>query len=262
MTDSTPYIVAVCTLLGLLVGSFLNVVIWRVPRKESVVRPGSHCPSCERELTPAENIPVVSWLALRGRCRGCGARISPRYPLVELGCAVLFGVIASQYADSWVLPAYLVFTAAGLALSIIDLEHFLLPNRIVYPLSIAMVPLLALAALGDDDWKGLLRAVIGGLAAFLFMFIVHVIYPRGMGFGDVKLSWTLGLVLGWISLGAVFLGLFLGFLTGAVVGLLLVVVTKSGRKTRVPFGPFLFVGTFVALLWGQSILDWYLGTSS
>jgi leader peptidase (prepilin peptidase)/N-methyltransferase len=262
VTDSTPYIVAVCSLLGLVIGSFLNVVIWRVPRKESIVRPGSHCPSCEQELSPAENIPVVSWLALRGRCRGCGAKISPRYPLVELGCAVLFAVIASQYADSWVLPAYLVFTAAGLALSIIDLEHFLLPNRIVYPLSIAMVPLLALAALGDDDWKGLLRAVVGGLAAFLFMFVVHVIYPRGMGFGDVKLSWTLGLVLGWVSLGAVFLGLFLGFVLGAVVGLVLIAVTKAGRKTRVPFGPFLFAGTFIALLWGQSILDWYLGTSS
>ncbi len=261
MTDSTPYIVAICSVLGLVIGSFLNVVIWRVPRKESIVTPGSHCPSCSRELTPLENVPVLSWLVLRGRCRSCGTRISARYPLVELGCAALFGVIASQYAHSWVLPAYLVFTAAGLALSIIDLEHFLLPNRIVYPLSIAMVPLMALAALGDDDWKGLLRAVTGGLLAFAFMFVVHVIYPRGMGFGDVKLSWTLGLVLGWVSLGAVFLGLFLGFVLGAVVGLLLVVVTKAGRKTRVPFGPFLFVGTYIALLWGQSILDWYLGTS-
>jgi leader peptidase (prepilin peptidase)/N-methyltransferase len=262
VTDTTPIIVAICSVLGLVIGSFLNVVIWRVPRKESIVSPGSHCPNCGRVLTPAENIPVVSWLALRGKCRGCGTKISARYPLVEVACAVLFGVIAAQYADSWILPAYLVFTAAGLALSIIDLEHFLLPNRIVYPLSIAMVPLIAIGALGDDDWKGLLRAVIGGLLAFAFMFIVHVIYPRGMGFGDVKLAWTLGLVLGWISLGVVFLGLFLGFVLGAVIGLVLVVVTKAGRKTRVPFGPFLFVGTYIALLWGQPILDWYLGTSS
>ncbi len=250
--------VVACALLGLTVGSFLNVVIWRVPRGESVVQPPSHCPECDTRLSPLENIPVLSWVALRGRCRHCGTKISARYPVVELACSVLWVLMALRFGAAWELPAYLVLTAALLALSIIDFETFLLPNKIVYPLSVAMVGLLVLPAVIDDAGGDYLRAVLGGLAAFGFFLAVHLIAPRGMGFGDVKLSFSLGVALGWLSWGSVFLGLFLGFLLGAVVGVGLIATGIRSRKDHVPFGPFLAAGTVLAVLVGQPLLDLYL----
>jgi leader peptidase (prepilin peptidase)/N-methyltransferase len=251
-------VVVACAVLGLAVGSFLNVVIWRVPRQESVVSPPSHCPECDTPLSPAENIPVVSWIALRGRCRHCGTRISPRYPLVELACAVLWVLMALRFGASWELPAYLVLSAALLALSIIDLETFLLPNRIVYPLSVALVALFALPAVIDGQGGDFGRALLGGLAAFGFFLAVHLVAPRGMGFGDVKLSFSLGVSLGWLSWGHVFLGLFLGFLLGAVIGLALIATGTRTRKDHVPFGPFLAAGTILAILAGQPLLDLWM----
>lgn len=251
-------VVVACAALGLAVGSFLNVVIWRVPRHESVVTPPSHCPECDTQLAPAENVPVVSWLVLRGRCKHCGTRISPRYPFVELACALLWVLMALRFGASWELPAYLVLSAALLALSIIDLDTFLLPNRIVYPLSVAMVALLAVPAVVDGEGDAFGRALLGGLAAFGFFLGVHLVAPRGMGFGDVKLSFSLGVSLGWLSWGHVFLGLFLGFLLGAVIGVALIATGIRTRKDHVPFGPFLAAGTILAVLAGQPLLDLWL----
>jgi len=255
----TPILVAGCGLMGLLIGSFLNVVIWRLPRGESVVAPPSHCPSCDTEIAAFDNVPVVSWLVLRGRCRRCGSGISIRYPLVELASAGLWVAMALRFGAAWELPAYLALVSALLALSLIDFDTFLLPDKIVYPLSAAMVVLFALPALLDDAGGDYLRAVLGGLAAFAFFLTVHLIAPRGMGFGDVKLSFSLGVALGWLSWGSVFLGLFLGFLLGAVIGVALIATKVKTRRDHVPFGPFLAAGTVIAILVGQPLLDLYLG---
>jgi leader peptidase (prepilin peptidase)/N-methyltransferase len=239
------------------VGSFLNVVIWRVPRRESVVTPPSHCPGCDVAIPPRDNVPVLSWLLLRGRCRSCGAPIPVRYPMVEIGCAVLWGVIAYRFHDSWALPAYLVLAAALLALSVIDLEHYLLPNRIVFPVAGAGVVLLGVAAALSGQGDDFLRALLGGLAAFGALGLLHLVSPRGMGMGDVKLAFVLGLYLGWLGWGEVFLGLFLGFFLGAVIGIVLIAAKLRTRKDHVPFGPFLAAGTLIAVIWGPSILGWY-----
>jgi leader peptidase (prepilin peptidase)/N-methyltransferase len=259
MTE-TGLLAVFCGLLGLMIGSFLNVVIWRVPRDESIVRPPSHCPSCDAEIAPYDNIPVVSWLVLRGRCRACGAGISVRYPLVELACAGLWVAMALRFGVTWELPAYLVLVSALLALSLIDFDTFLLPNRIVYPLSVALVVLFGLAALGDDAGTEYVRALLGGAAAFGFFLTVHLIVPRGMGFGDVKLSFSLGVALGWLSWGSVILGLFLGFFLGAVIGVILIATGLRSRRDHVPFGPFLAAGTVLAILFGAPLLDLYSGT--
>src|SRR5581483_10453173 len=180
----TGLLVVACALVGLAVGSFLNVVIWRVPREESVVRPRSHCPACGAQLAERDNIPVVSWLLLRGRCRSCGQRISARYPLVELLAAVVFVATAVRFGADWVLPAYLVFFAGLVALSAIDLDLHRLPNRVLYPTLFATAPLLVLASAAAHRWGNLARAAEGGVLCFAILLAIHLAAPRGMGFGD------------------------------------------------------------------------------
>src|SRR5437763_10045549 len=255
----TGALVAFCGLMGLLIGSFLNVVIWRVPRKLSVVRPPSHCPQCETPIRPADNVPVLSWLLLRGKCRHCGNPIAVRYPLVEASCGVLFAVVAARFGADGALPAYLVLTAARLAISIIDLEHFIVPDRITAPLTVSSLVLLGVAAGTDGDWSRYGRSLLGGLAFFAFLLLLNIINPRGMGMGDVKLSFSLGLFLGWLGWGQVFLGGFLSFLLGAVVGVALIATKVKGRKDHVPFGPFLAAGTLITILWGAPTLRGYTG---
>jgi leader peptidase (prepilin peptidase)/N-methyltransferase len=263
MEDVSALIVVFAGVIGLVVGSFLNVVIWRVPRKESVVAPRSKCPSCDTFIEPRDNVPVLSWLALRGKCRHCSAPISARYPLVELATGVLFVAIAARFAHSWALPAYLVLGAALLAISVIDLEHYIIPNRIVYPVGFALVPLFALAALLGDDWHAFGRALLGALAAFAVLFVIHIISPRGMGFGDVRLCFLLGLALGWLGWEQVMLGIFAGFLYGAVIGVLLIALRIRQRNQHIPFGPFLAAGAVTVMLLGPPLVDWYrnLGAS-
>jgi leader peptidase (prepilin peptidase)/N-methyltransferase len=254
------FLVLGCALLGLLIGSFLNVVIWRVPRKLSVVRPPSHCPQCETPIRPIDNIPVAAWLVLRGKCRHCGNPIPVRYPLVEAGCGLLFAAVGARFGASWALPAYLVLTAALLAISIIDLEHFIVPDRITAPLTVSALALLGLAAAADGTGWRYGRTLLGGLAFFAFLLLLNILYPRGMGMGDVKLSFSLGLYLGWLGWGQVFLGGFLAFLLGALVGVGLIATGVKGRKDFVPFGPFLASGTLIVILWGAPILRWYTGS--
>lgn len=245
--------------LGLVVGSFLNVVVWRIPRKESVVRPASRCPACGTRLRARDNVPVVSWLLLRGRCRTCGTPISVRYPLIELATGALFGGLAWRFQLDWALPAFLLLAAVLLAVAVIDLEHYIVPNRILVVAVPGAATLLLVAAVADGEGSALGRALLGAVVAFVGLLVVHVISPRGMGMGDVKLAFLLGLCLGWLSWGHVGLGLFLGFLDGAVVGVVLLVTGLRSRRQPVPFAPFLAAGTVTAVLWGRPLLDWYSG---
>lgn len=252
------YLVAACAVLGLLVGSFLNVVIWRVPRGESVVSPPSHCPGCERPIRPRDNVPVVSWVLLRGRCRDCGESISVRYPLVEVGTAVVLATLAVRIGWQAELPAYLYLGAIGVALTMIDLDVKRLPNVIVLPSYGVALVLLGIAAVAGSELGALGRAVIGLAALYAFYFLLALIYPAGMGFGDVKLAGVLGLYLGYLGWAEVVTGAFLGFLFGGLVGLGLLAVRRAGRKSQIPFGPFMLAGALVAVLWGGALGDLYL----
>ena len=244
-------------LLGLLIGSFLNVVIHRVPRGESVVSPPSACPGCRREIRPRDNVPVVSWLLLRGRCRDCSTTISARYPLVEAGTALLFGVMALRFGLDPVLPAYLYLAAVGLALALIDLDCRRLPDALTLPSYPVSLLLLAAAAGAGSDSGELLRAVLGGVAMLSVYFALWFAYPAGMGFGDVKLAGVLGMYTGWIGWGSWAVGLFLGFFLGGLFGILLIVGRKGGRKTAVPFGPFMLLGVLIAVLAGSEVASGY-----
>ena len=248
-------------LLGLLIGSFLNVVVHRVPAGLSVVSPPSACPTCSTPIRPRDNVPVLGWLVLRGRCRDCASPISPRYPLVELGCGLLFAVMAVRFGLDPVLPAFLYLAAVGLALALIDLDCRRLPDALTLPSYPVAVVLLGVATLLGSQSGEPLRALLGGAIAFALYFGLCLAYPAGMGFGDVKLSGVLGLYLGWLGWGALVVGLFLAFLLGGVVGVLLIAFGRAGRKTAVPFGPFMLAGVLVAVLVGQPLADAYLAVT-
>jgi leader peptidase (prepilin peptidase)/N-methyltransferase len=257
-----PVALALITLLGLLIGSFLNVVIHRVPLGESVVHPRSRCPGCENEISPRDNIPVLSWLLLRGRCRHCGTAISIRYPLVEAGTAVAFVLMTLAIGINAQLPAYLYLAAVGVALAMIDLDVKRLPDALTLPSYGVLGVLLAVASFVDDDWGSLGRGLLGMVALFGFYFVLAVIYPSGMGFGDVKLAGVLGLALAYQSWGVLVVGGFLGFALGALVGGGLMIAQRAGRKSKIPFGPFMLAGTLLALLIGQQMWDWYIGVTT
>lgn len=248
--------------LGLVIGSFLNVVIWRVPRGESIVRPPSHCPSCGHEVRPRDNVPVVSWLLLRGRCRDCHAPISARYPLVELATGLVFVVLALRIGFEPELPAYLYLGAIGIALAMIDIDVKRLPNAIVLPSYPVVAVLLGTAAAVQGEWDTLLRAALAGLALYAFYFLLMLVYPRGMGFGDVKLAGILGAYLGWLGWGELVVGAFLAFLVGGVFGLALMLVGRAGRKSAIPFGPWMLLGALLGILWGGALADLYLDSLS
>jgi len=257
----TGVVAVLCGVFGLLIGSFLNVVIWRVPRGESVVSPPSHCPGCDREISAVDNVPVVSWLVLRGRCRHCGARISPRYPLVELGTALAFAGVALHFGPHLVVLPYLYFAAVGIALALIDLDHHRLPDVLTLPSYPVALALFGIAALGDHTGHTpFIRAILAGLALYAFYEVVRFIQPRGMGGGDVKLSGVLGIYLGWLGWAELVVGAFAGFLVGAVVSIGLVLFAGAGRKTKVPFGPFMLVGTVIGILAGHDIAHAYTAT--
>lgn len=250
-------LVVAVAVLGLLVGSFLNVVIHRVPRGASLVRPASHCPYCRAPVRPWQNIPVVSWLALRGRCAACRHPISARYPLVELATAALFAGVAARFGPTPALPAYLYLAAVAVALAMIDLDVRRLPNAIVLPSYVVAALLLAPAVVASGDWGAGLRALAAMAALWTAYYAVAVLVPGGMGFGDVKLAGLLGLYLGWLGWHAVLVGTFAGFLTGALVGIVLMLVRRAGRRTAVAFGPFMLAGAFVAVFAAGPLAAWY-----
>lgn len=243
-------IVVLALLLGVAVGSFLNVVIHRVPRHESVVRPASRCPQCGTPIRSRHNLPVVGWLILRGRCADCGTPISVRYPVVELGTGLLFAALAWRLDRLDLLPAlpaYLWFAGAGVALALIDLELRVLPNAIVLPSYPVIAVLLTASAAWQHDWWPLARAGLGAAALFGFFLLLVLIAPSGMGWGDVKLSGLLGGVLAYLSWPTLLIGGFTGFVLGAVVGVAAMAIGRAGRRTALPFGPFMITGALLGI---------------
>ena len=246
-----PVLLGGVTLLGLAVGSFLNVVIHRVPQGGSLVRPGSSCPACGCAVRSRHNIPVLSWLVLGGRCADCREPISIRYPVVELLTAALFVMVTARAAaldQVAVLPALLWFTAAGVALAAIDLEVRRLPDAIVLPSYAVLAVLLAVAAVVDRDPAALLRAAACATAACLAFYAIAVANPVGMGFGDVKLAGIVGGVLGYLSWSAVVVAIAAAFLLGTVVALAGLLTRRVNRTTLLPFGPFVVAGALLAVL--------------
>jgi leader peptidase (prepilin peptidase) / N-methyltransferase len=241
-----PFVVG---LFGLVIGSFLNVVIHRIPLKQSIVWPPSRCPSCGAEIPARDNIPVFSYLVLRGRCRNCKARISPRYPAVEVLTGLLFGLAAYKFGLSLALLSALVLIPVLVVLAGTDLEHQLLPNVIVGPTAVVG---FALSVFGDPAgwWVYIVSAV--GVATGLFALALH--YPGGMGMGDVKMGGMLGAFLGPYAALAVFVGALVGTLVGGV----LMAAGRIRRRSALPFGVFLALGGVFTMFVGQDLWDWYL----
>ena len=242
-------VAVVVTLFGLVLGSFLNVVIYRVPRRESIVWPGSRCTSCGHDVRWHDNLPIVSWVILRGRCRDCGAPISRRYPLVEGLTGALFLTAFLVYG----LQARLVLTWAFLAMLVVitfvDIDFLIIPDRIVLPA--AAVGLAAFIALSPSLWW---EYVLAGFCAALFLLALALVWAGGMGMGDVKMALLMGAVLG----RHVVVALFVAFLVGGIVGIGLIAAKIKKRTDKIPFGPYLAAGSTVAVLWGPNILDSYL----
>jgi leader peptidase (prepilin peptidase)/N-methyltransferase len=245
-----PYAVA---FIGALFGSFFNVVAYRLPRGESLAHPGSRCPGCATPIRPYDNIPILSWLLLRGRCRSCKTPISPRYPLVELGTAVLCGLVVLDkgFDEDALLGVAMVLLLVPVAL--IDLDTQTIPN-VLMAIGAVIAPVIVALTAPDDLVEHLIAAVAGGG----FFLIAVLAYPRGMGMGDIKLAAVLGLFLGRAVAPAIFIALVSGTLVGALV--MARTGVAAGRKTKVPFGPFLAFGGVVALFAGDAMVDWYLHT--
>lgn len=308
------FVLVFAGLFGLVIGSFLNVVAYRVPAGISLIRE-SRCPGCGAGIRWWQNVPVLSWVALRGRCASCDTPISARYPLVEAIAGVAFvtvtgwillqtrspgqtggamGIVPSglgggeagasfsldDLAVTWssrpevwiVLLAFLYFAAVSIVLTLIDLDTRRLPNAIVLPSIVVGVVLLgAAAAMGasagagtgsegsDVGWDTMLRALAGGAILYVFYFLVRLISPRGMGGGDIKLAALVGLYLGWCGWGALVVGAFAAFLFGGIFGIVLVLFRGAGRRTAIPFGPWMIAGAWIGIALGEPLGRWYLG---
>lgn len=251
------FVIVVSAAVGLAIGSFLNVVIHRVPAGLSIVAPGSACPGCGSPVKPRDNIPVLSWLLLHGRCRSCNAPISARYPLIETLTAVLFLLVAARLGTTWSLPAELTFTAGLIALAAVDVERFLLPRAIVYPVSIVVAACLLLAAGAEGRWSNLGVALLCAAVAFGLFFAINFVKPAWMGFGDVRLAGLIGLALGWLGPWYVVIGFMAANVAGALLGVGLMLSGRATRKTALPYGVFLAGGSMIAILVGGPIIHWY-----
>ena len=274
-------LVLIAGLAGLVVGSFLNVVIYRVPAGESLVRPPSHC-RCGAPVAARDNVPVLGWLLLRGRARCCGELVSARYPLVEAATGLAFAgvtgwvlhlaestdwplstpggpVTGMSAPGSWVaLLALLHLAAVSIALAMIDIDTFRLPADIVHLSWVVGAVLLGGAALLSSRPEVAVRTLLGGVALWLLYRLLHAVYPAGMGYGDVRLAGLIGGYLTWFSWQVLLAGAFLGFLVGGVVGIVLMVVKKSNLKAHIPYGPYMLAGTWLGLLVGQPVMSAYL----
>jgi leader peptidase (prepilin peptidase) / N-methyltransferase len=247
------------TLLGLAIGSFLNVVIDRLPEEKSLVRPPSHCDSCGQALKTADLIPVLSYLRRRGLCAFCGAAIPRRVLLVEIATGALFGLAFWHYGLSADFAAIAFYGCLFLVIAIIDINTGLILNKIVFPM--LAIALLINFLTAPQGWPsgffgaGALSGLIGAAAGFIFLMIPALIVPQGMGMGDVKLAALIGMATGF---PLIFVGLFCGIVAGGIIAIVLVVFRIRGRKTTMPFGPYLALGAMIALVWGADILNWYL----
>jgi leader peptidase (prepilin peptidase) / N-methyltransferase len=243
--------IVLAALGGLIIGSFLNVVAYRLPRGESLAHPPSRCPSCGAPVKPYDNIPVLSWLLLRGRCRSCKAPISARYPIVEALTGALWAVVKwARWDDASGIALGIVLVTILIPIAIIDFEHRIIPNRITGP---AAVVAILIGLVLDMDF--VVEQLIAGAAAGGFFLLAALAYPRGMGMGDVKLAGVMGLYLG----RGVGLAVLVGLVAGVVVGAAIIarVGAKEGRKTAVPFGPFLALGGVIAIFAGDAVADSY-----
>ncbi|MFD1714761.1 prepilin peptidase [Amnibacterium flavum] len=265
-------IAAVIGIFGGLIGSFLNVVIYRVPRGLSVVNPPSACPGCGEFIHKRDNIPVVSWLLLRGRCRNCRTAISARYPLVELGTALFFALVALRFVPALIasdglagivagllaLVALLYLAGSSVALALIDLDVRRLPNAIVLPLFIVGAVLLTTSSVITGDGEALLRAGIGTLVLGGVYLALALAVPGGMGMGDVKLAAVLGLYLAWLGWPQLAVGAIAAFLLGGLFGVVLLLTRRARRGSSVPFGPWMLLGAWIGIFAGEPLASSYL----
>jgi leader peptidase (prepilin peptidase)/N-methyltransferase len=245
-------------LLGLVVGSFLNVCIDRLPRNESIVYPPSHCAVCQHKLAVKDLIPVFSYLSLRGRCRYCQASIPRRIFWVELATGVIFALLYWHYGLSAELGVMAFYACLFTIIFVIDLEHGLILNKVVYPGMVVAFLLALLPRPGLTQWlvAGVANAALGGAIGFVILFLIAIISRGGMGWGDVKLAALIGLATGF---PLVFFSLIMGAILGGIVAVALIIAKKKTRRETIPFGPFLAVAAMITLLWGSDILNWYLG---
>lgn len=254
----TPILVLIGVLGGLAVGSFVNVVAIRVPAGKSVTHPGSACPNCHAPIAPRDNIPVLSWILLRGRCRHCRERISVRYPIVEAVTAFLFVAAVFVIGSRFVLPGYWWFAAVTMALILTDLDHKLIPNKILFPGTLVGGALLLVGSALDGDIHRFGWALAGGAAYFVGLLILALVARGGFGYGDVKLAFLLGMFTAYENMGFVLVAAFLAFISGGLISIFLLATRIRGRKDAIPFGPYLVIGAYMALGFGQAIIDWYL----
>jgi len=271
---AAPWTVAVLLAggFGLLIGSFLNVVVYRLPAGLSVARPASACPGCSTPIRRRDNVPVVSWLALGGKCRDCRASISARYPIVELATGLFFVLVAARLWPVFDVPtealplvsrllslvAFLWLAGVSVALAVIDLEHHRLPDAIVLPSYAVGGALLVVSSILVGDWAALARAAIGLASLFAFYLIAALSYPGGMGFGDVKLAGVLGLYLAWLGWGEFAVGAFAAFLLGGLFAVVLLVTRRVQRTGGIPFGPWMLAGAWVGVFAGGTVATAYL----
>lgn len=250
-------LVAGSALLGLLAGPLVGQVVSRVPRRQPVLGTSVSCPACATVFERPGG-PLVVALPRRGAsCPGCGASTRGGPASLGIACAALFAVAGWRFSGSWALPAYLLLFGTLLAVSVIDFQHHIVPNRILAPVAVASLALLGVGSLADGVPFAFVRAVLGGSAAFGVLLVLNLVSPQGLGMGDVKLAFLLGLYLGWLGWSTVAVGLFLGFVLGGVGGLVLILAGVRSRRDHIAFAPFLSAGAVLGVLFGSSLLSWY-----
>ncbi|WP_082104562.1 prepilin peptidase [Demequina soli] len=254
---TTIFIVG-AVLAGLALGSFANVLIYRVPQGLSIVRPPSACPRCGHEIRARHNVPVLGWIWLKGRCADCSAPISPRYPLVEFAMGATFGIVTWLTGPGANTVVLLTLVFYGLVLAAIDLETRRLPNPLTAAFAITLAVVVLATAVATGDWSDALRSVIGAVALGLLYGIAFVAYPKGMGFGDVKLAPSLGAVLGFLGWPQLIVGAFAAFIWGAVAGVIAMRRARKSRGVAIPFGPWMVVGALTGVVVGVPVATWYL----
>jgi len=243
-------------ILGLIVGSFSNVCIYRIPRNESIIYPASHCPKCSSPIKPVDNIPLLSFILLKGRCRHCGSRISIRYPIVEFLTGLIYLIIYLIYGLSVQTLIYIILSSALIIIAFIDLNEEIVPDVISLPgIVIGFIISFFVPYISFID-SALGIAVGGGLILIIGLGGSVIFKKEAMGGGDVKLAAMIGAFLGWRY---VIISLFLGFFVGALAGIFLILSKIKSREDAIPFGPFIVLGSFITLLWGEKIISWYIG---
>ncbi|MCJ1715665.1 A24 family peptidase [Curtobacterium sp. VKM Ac-2922] len=271
MAPPIGVLVAMVGVFGLAIGSFLNVVVYRVPAGISVVSPPSACPSCSHPIRRRDNVPVLSWLVLLGRCRDCRTPIPVRYPAVEASTGVLFAIVTAVWASSGagartaepgrvvVLVALLYLMAVSVALALIDIDTHRLPNAITYPSAIVITVLLVVASVVSGDWGALVRGLIGAVGLSAVYLALALAVPGGMGLGDVKLAVVLGLAMAYLGWGPLAVGAFGAFLVGGIFAIVLLLVGRARWRGGVPFGPAMLTGAWIGVFFGAPLWSLYLG---